>query len=126
MLLSVAFGAVALLLAAIGLYGVLAYQVAQRTREIGIRMALGSEARGILRLVLSEGALLVALGLTVGFAGAVALRGAIASQLYGVGTLDPTVLLIALGVLAMTALVASFGPARRATRVNPVIALSQE
>src|SRR5690606_40734265 len=69
---------------------------------------------------------LVALGLTVGFAGAVALRGAIASQLYGVGTLDPTVLLIALGVLAMTALVASFGPARRATRVNPVIALSQE
>ena len=82
MLLSTAFGLLALLLASIGLYGVLAYHVSQRTREIGIRLALGSDARGILRLVLSEGASLVALGIAAGVAGALALRGVIASELY--------------------------------------------
>jgi putative ABC transport system permease protein len=126
MLLSVAFGAVALLLAAVGLYGVLAYQVSQRTREIGIRMALGGDTRSILRLVISEGALLVAFGLAAGLVGTIAMRSLIASQLYGVGALDPRVLLIALGVLAITSLVACLGPARRAARVNPVIALSQQ
>ena len=93
MVLSLAFGVVALLLASIGLYGVLAYQVSQRTREIGIRMALGSDTPGILRLVINEGALLVALGLAGGLVGAVVLRGVIASQLYGVGALDPMVML---------------------------------
>jgi putative ABC transport system permease protein len=125
MLLSLGFGAVALLLAAVGLYGVLAYQVTQRTREIGIRMALGSDGTAILRLVLKDGLALVVIGLVAGMAGAVALRGVIASQLYGVSALDPAVMLIASGVLAATSLAACLGPARRAARVNPVIALSQ-
>ena len=126
MLLSLGFGAVALLLAAVGLYGVLAYQVTQRTREIGIRMALGSDATGILRLVLKDGLALVVMGLVAGMAGAVALRGVIASQLYGVSALDPAVMLLAVGVLAATSLVACLGPARRASRVNPVVALGQQ
>jgi predicted permease len=126
MLLSTAFGLLALLLASIGLYGVLAYHVSQRTREIGIRLALGSDARGILRLVLSEGVLLVALGITGGVAGALALRGVIASQLYGVGALDPMVMLTAVAVLAFVSLIACLGPARRAARVSPLVALSEQ
>ena len=123
MLLSLAFGLVALLLASVGIYGVLAYQVIQRTREIGIRLALGSDAAGVLRLVLREGLALVLIGVSAGAAGAVALRGVIASQLYGVGALDPLVLLAVTGVLAMAALAACLGPALRAARVNPVVAL---
>ena len=126
MVLSLAFGAVAMLLAAVGLYGVLAYQVTQRTREIGVRMALGSDAKGILWLVLKEGVLLVVVGFVGGLAGAVALRRVIAAQLYGVTPLDPGVVLMAVGVLAATSLVACVGPARRAARVNPVVALSQQ
>jgi predicted permease len=126
MLLAVGFGAVALLLAAVGLYGVVAYHVAQRTREIGIRMALGSDARGILRLVLGEGGLLVALGLGGGLAGALALRGAIAAELYGVGPLDPVVMLGAAAVLAATSFIACFLPARRAARISPLVALSHQ
>ena len=126
MILSAAFGLMALLLASIGLYGVLAYHVSQRTREIGIRLALGSDARGILRLVLNEGALLTTCGIAAGVAGAVALRGAIASQLYGVGALDPMVMLTAVAVLGFVSLVACLGPARRASRVSPLVALSQQ
>ena len=124
MLLSLAFGAVALLLAAIGIYGVLAYQVSQRTREIGIRIALGSDPAGILRLVLREGVALLLVGLAGGMLGAIALRGVIASQLVGVGALDTGVILAVTGVLALAALAASLGPARRAARVDPVVALS--
>jgi len=124
MLLSLAFGLVALLLASIGIYGVLAYQVVQRTREIGIRLALGSDAAGVLRLVLREGLALVLVGVAGGVAGALALRGVIASQLYGVGALDPLVLLTVTGVLALAALAACLGPAVRAARVDPVEALS--
>jgi predicted permease len=123
MLLSLGFGVVALLLASIGIYGVLAYQVGQRTREIGIRMALGSDTRGILRLILREGILLVLAGLALGIAGATALRGFIASQLYGVGPLDSGVMLLVTSVLAIASLIACAGPARRAARVDPVIAL---
>jgi predicted permease len=123
MLLSLGFGIVALLLASVGIYGVLAYQVGQRTREIGIRMALGSDAGGILRLVLREGLVLVVVGLAVGMAGAVALRGTIVSQLYGIGPLDPQVLLAVTGVLAAAAMFACLGPARRAARVDPVVVL---
>lgn len=125
MLLALAFGAVALLLASIGIYGVLAYQVSQRTREIGIRMTLGGEPASILRLVLREGAVLVAIGLGTGIAGAVALRQVIASQLYGVGALDPLVLGTVALVLSMAAFVACLAPARRASRVNPVVALAR-
>ena len=124
MFLSLGFGGVALLLAAVGLYGVLAYHVNQRTREIGIRMALGSQPSGILKLVLGEGSLLVALGLAGGLAGALALRGAIAAQLYGVGPLDPAVMLGAMAMLAATSFIACLGPARRAARVSPIVALS--
>ena len=126
MLLSLGFGAVALLLASVGLYGVLAYHVNQRTREIGIRMALGSDASSILRLILGEGGLLVVVGLGIGLAGAVALRGAIGSQLYGVGALDPTVMTAAIGILGVTSLMACWGPARRAARVSPLVALSRQ
>jgi ABC-type antimicrobial peptide transport system permease subunit len=126
MLLSLGFGAVALLLASIGIYGVLAYHVGQRTREIGIRMALGSDASGILRLILTEAASLVAVGLAAGLAGAIALRGAIAAQLFGVGALDPLVMVSAVAILGLTSLVACAGPARRAVQVNPLVALSRQ
>ena len=109
-----------------GLYGVLAYQVSQRTREIGIRMALGSDRARILTLVLREGLVLVLVGLTIGFAGALALRTVIASQLYGVGPLDPSVLGMVTVVLGAASVVACLAPARRATRVDPVIALTQQ
>jgi predicted permease len=124
MFLSLGFGGVALLLAAVGLYGVLAYHVNQRTREIGIRMALGSQPSGILRLVLGEGSLLTSLGLAGGLAGALALRNVIAAQLYGVGPLDPVVMLVAVAILAATSFIACLGPARRAARVSPIVALS--
>ena len=119
MILSLAFGAVALLLATVGLYGVLAYQVRQRTREIGVRLALGSDPRGIVRLVLREGSVLAALGLGVGLLGALLLRGVIASQLYGVGPFNPWVMLAVTGVLSLASLVACLGPAWRASRVDP-------
>jgi predicted permease len=126
MLLSIGFGLIALLLASIGIYGVLAYQVGQRTREIGIRMALGCEPSSVLGLVFREGAVLVAAGLGAGVLGALALRRVIASQLFGVEPLDPVVLLAVTAVLALTAGLASFWPARRASRVDPIIALSDQ
>ncbi len=119
MLLALAFGMVALLLASIGIYGVLAYQVTQRTREIGIRMALGSGTREIMRMVLGEGLALVLVGLAVGVTLALLLRSYIASQLYGVGTLDPGVILGVTGVLALASLLACLGPARRAAEREP-------
>jgi predicted permease len=125
MLLSLGFGAVALLLASVGIYGVLAYQVSQRTREIGIRMTLGSDASSILRLIFREGAALVLIGLLAGAGGALALRQVIASQLYGVGALDPLVLGSVGLVLALAAFIACLAPARRAARVDPVVALAQ-
>jgi predicted permease len=124
MLLSLAFGIVALMLAAIGIYGVLAYQVGLRSREIGIRMALGGAPMAILRLVLGEAVVLVAVGLLVGGAGIFALRPVIASQLFGVGALDPIVIASVVGLLAAIAAVASFAPAQRAARIDPVVALS--
>jgi len=123
MLLLGMFGGVALLLASLGIYGVLAYQVGQRTREIGIRIALGSDAKGILRLVLREAVGLLVIGLAVGMAGAIALRGVIAAQLYGVGTFDARVIVAATLVLGAAALFACAGPARRAARVDPVVTL---
>ncbi len=123
MLLALAFGALALLLATVGIYGVLAHQVGERTREIGIRLALGGDASTILRLVLREGVTLVLVGLAVGAAGVLALRGVIASQLYGIGALDPRVILLVTGILIVASLIACLGPARRAARVDPVVAL---
>jgi predicted permease len=126
MMLALGFGAIALLLASVGLYGVLAYHVGQRTREFGIRMALGSDGARILRLILGEAAVLVVMGLAGGLAGTIAMRGVIAAQLYGIGALDPQVILAAVGILAITSLVACLGPALRAVRVSPMVALSRQ
>jgi predicted permease len=123
-LLSIAFGFVAVFLSAIGIYGVLAYLVTQRTKEIGIRVALGSSAGAVFRLVLREGLLLVAIGLVLGGIGSVLLRSTLESLLFGVTASDPTVLLLVSGGLAVVALAACCVPARRATRIDPVIALA--
>jgi ABC-type antimicrobial peptide transport system permease subunit len=126
MLLANAFGGVALFLASLGIYGVLAYLVARRTREIGIRVALGSTQTGILRLVLREGFQLVAIGLVLGIIGAASLQKAVASEIYGVRPLDPLVLASVMALLAIVALVACAVPARRAMRVDPMVALRYE
>jgi predicted permease len=126
MLLANAFGGVALFLATLGIYSVLAYLVAQRTREIGIRVALGSTGAGILRIVLREGFELVAIGLVLGVAGAASLQKAVASEVYGVRPLDPLVLASVMTLLAMVALAACAVPARRAMRVDPIVALRYE
>jgi len=126
MLLANAFGAVALFLAALGIYGVLAYLVAQRTREIGIRVALGSTRTGILGLILREGSKLVAIGFGLGIIGAASLQKAMAHEIYGVRPFDPLVLVGVIGVLTAIALVACAVPARRAMRVDPIVALRYE
>ena len=125
MLLAGMFAVVALFLAAMGLYGVLAYQVAQRRREIGIRMALGSEPSGIFTLVLREGVALVAVGLIGGLAGAFLIRRAMESQLYEMSAMDPAVLSSVAAVLAVVAAVACAVPARRASRIDPNVALAE-
>ena len=126
MLLALGFAIIALFLSAIGVYGVLAYRVTQRTREFGIRMALGSSTRQLFRLVLSEGAAVVGVGVGLGLAGAVLLRGAVASQLYEVDALDPRVIVSVVVLLGLVALGACALPARRATRVDPASALNFE
>jgi putative ABC transport system permease protein len=126
MLLSMGFGVVALLLSALGIYGVLAYLVTQRTKEIGIRMAIGGTPRTIFELVLKEGVVLLGAGLVVGGVGLFWLSRALSSQLYGVRASDPTVIALAGLALGAIALVACVIPARRATRINPVVALNNE
>jgi putative ABC transport system permease protein len=123
MVLLVAFGVLALFLAAVGIYGVLAYSVAQRAAEIGIRMALGSTAAAIFAMVLRQGAVLIGLGLAIGVAGSFALGRVVQSMLYGVGPTDPRVFLVVLAVLAGAAFAACLLPAGRATRVDPAVAL---
>jgi predicted permease len=124
-MLSLSFGAVALFLSAIGIYGVLAYLVTQRTKEIGIRIALGSSAGAIFELVLREGLILIACGFALGAAGAFAVRKSLESQLFGVRATDPLVLLTVTGALALVAVVACALPARRATRIDPIVALAE-
>ena len=126
MLLGSSFAVIAVFLACVGIYGVLAYQVAQRRREIGIRLALGSEPAGIFKLVIREGLLLVVAGLLIGFGGAVAIRRALETQLFGIGALDPLVLSMVTGTLALVALIACGLPARRAARIDPLIALTDQ
>jgi ABC-type antimicrobial peptide transport system permease subunit len=124
-LLSVAYGAVALLLSAVGLYGVLAYLVAQRSREIAIRMAIGSSASEVFGLVFREGAALVACGLLAGALGALLLRRSVAGLLFGVRATDPVVIGAAVALLVAVALLACALPARRATRIDPVAVLAE-
>jgi ABC-type antimicrobial peptide transport system permease subunit len=121
-----AFGIVALLLAATGIYGVLAGSVAERTREIGVRLALSASPRAILALVIRQGMTLVAFGLAIGLGGAAAASRSIAALLYGVSPLDP---LTYAGVIALLGAVSAFAcwvPARRAARVDPSISLRTE
>lgn len=126
MTLAVAFGTLALGLSAVGLYGVLAYLVAQRTREIGIRMALGGSAPAIAGLVVRESVTVVVLGLALGLVGAAALGRALASEVYEVQPLDPLALATAVTLLLVAALAATAAPARRALRVDPAVTLAAE
>ncbi len=127
MLLSMGFGAVALFLAAIGIYGVLAYLVGRRTKEIGIRMALGSTAREVFKLVIrTEGVVMLVVGLGLGLAGTVMIARVIESQLYGVQPLDAGILAAVAVLLGLVALAATAVPAWRATRIDPMVALSRE
>jgi len=124
--LSVAFGAPATLLAAIGLYGVMSYSVARRTREIGIRMALGAERNSVMWLVLKEVTAMVVVGVAVGVPLALALSRIVQSQLFDLSAGDPIAIAGAAAILALVALVAGYLPARRATRVDPMLALRYE
>jgi len=120
------FGALALLLAVVGLYGVISYTVSQRAREIGVRIALGARDADVVRLVLSQGLRLTALGLGIGYAGAFAVSRVLSSVLYGVTPTDPVSFGLVGGVLMIVALVASYVPARWAMRVDPIRALRSE
>jgi predicted permease len=124
-LLAMVFGFVALFLSAIGIYGVLAYLVAQRRKEIGIRVALGSTAPAVFRLVLREGLVLVGIGLVLGGIGSLLLRRTLESLLFGVSATDPRVLLLVSAVLATVAIAACCVPARRATKIDPLVALME-
>jgi putative ABC transport system permease protein len=117
------FAAVALTLAAIGIYGTVSLLVAERTQEMGIRLALGAERGSILRLVLGQGLLLAGVGLAVGMAGAIFLTRTLAGLIYGVGALDPLTFTTVPAMLCAVALVACLLPARRAASVDPIATL---
>ena len=118
-----AFAALAALLAAIGLYGLLSYGVAQRRHEIGVRMALGASGTGVVRLVVRRAIMLVGVGTAVGLFGSLAVTRVLASLLFEVRPTDPVAFASAAGMLMVVALLASYLPARRATRVDPLVAL---
>lgn len=120
------FGAVALILASLGVYGVISYSVAQRTRELGIRSALGASEASLLRLALDRGVLLTLLGLALGAGGAIALTRLMTTLLYGVGPRDPATMVSVAAVLGLVATMASYVPSRRATKVDPIVALRYE
>lgn len=124
--LAFAFGVVALLLSAVGLYSVMAYVVSQRTREVGIRMALGAKRADVLKLITSEGMKLAAIGVVIGFVLSLAIARVLSSVLIGVSAYDLTTFILVPLLLAAVAFVACLVPARRATRVNPLVALRYE
>jgi putative ABC transport system permease protein len=121
-----AFAGLALVLASVGIYGVMALSTSQRTRELGIRLALGASRGDVLRLILGQGISLIAIGLTAGLLGAFAASRAVSSLLYGVGSLDAAALIGALVMLSAVAFVACYLPARRASLVDPIEALRTE
>jgi predicted permease len=125
-MLALSFGFLATVLAAIGLYGVLAYVTAQRTREIGIRIALGADRGDVLRMVIAQGLKLAISGVTVGVLSSLALGRILSGFLYGVSPTDPMTIVGVAVLLTLVALLASYLPARRATRVDPMVALRYE
>jgi ABC-type antimicrobial peptide transport system permease subunit len=125
------FGAVAFVLSAVGLYGVMSFSVSQRTQEFGIRMALGADTARIFRLVMTQGAWQLIIGLTLGAGGAALLLGVLAAAalqniLFKVNALDPFIYTVVAALLTLVAAISCFVPARRATRVNPIVALRAE
>jgi putative ABC transport system permease protein len=123
MLLLALFAALALILAGVGIYGLMAYSVSQRTHEIGVRLAIGAQRRDVLRLVLRDGAKLTLLGIAIGIIAALALTRLMASLLFEVTPTDPTTFAAVAILLAIAAFAACYIPARRATRVDPMVAL---
>jgi putative ABC transport system permease protein len=126
MLLLAAFASAALLLAAIGLYGVIAFWVTQRTREIGVRVALGAQYRDVLKLVMRRGAVLILAGLAIGIAATLAFGRVLSGLLYGIKPNDAATLVAAALLLTVVAMLASYVPARRAARIDPLTALRCE
>jgi predicted lysophospholipase L1 biosynthesis ABC-type transport system permease subunit len=124
--LSSFFGALALVLACIGLYGLLSYEVARRTRELGIRMALGAQQRNLLRLVVGQGILLALIGAVIGIAAALGVTRFMASMLFGIKATDPATFIGVAAMLIVVALAACYIPARRAMKVDPMVALRYE
>jgi putative ABC transport system permease protein len=120
------FAALALILAGVGIYGVMAYSVTQRNQEIGVRMALGAEPDDVLRMVVRQGMRLAVTGIIIGFVGAVALTRLIASLLFRVSAFDEGTFISGVVMLAIVVLLASWLPARRASRVDPIVALRYE
>lgn len=124
-LLLAGFAAIALLIAAIGIYGVMAYNVVQRRREIGLRIAVGAQRRDVLRLILGQGAVLTLLGLALGLGGAVSVSRLLENLLFGISTHDPAIYTLVTVVLASAGLIASYLPAHRAVKLDPTLVLRE-
>ena len=123
LILLLVFGGVAVVLTVVGLYGLIAYSVTQRTQELGIRVAMGATQNAVLRMVVGEGLKLTLLGIAAGLAGALLLSRALASSLYGISATDPLTYVAGAVALGSVGLAACYIPARRATQVDPMVAL---